>query len=212
MDDTQNVNLEGGGEGVQTSAGLNSGNSAGVQTVDTGVLPRANENPEIRTPQLSIIRLDPARIESLNALSDEDVFEEARGEIYLPEDLAANRADTAKSKEGDNERKNSALDTQMKRLGATNASGPAEYIALPHTRQKRMTLDKATARYNEAVGEMEEELAEFQTSYQATIEDRVPESDQAEANKMYRTIRLQRCTLELAWEQLMYHLDKNTDV
>ena len=174
MEDTQNVDLDGGGESVKTSAGLNSVNSAGVQLVDTGVLPRANENPEIRTPQLSIMRLDPSSIEGLNALSDEDVFEEARGEIYQPEDLAANRADTAKSKEGDNKRKNSALDTQMKRLGATNASGPAEHIALPHTRQKRMTLDKATARYNEAVGEMEEELAEFQASYQATIEDRVP--------------------------------------
>ena len=183
MDATQNVNLDEGGESIQASAGLNSGNSADVQTVDTGVLPHANENPEIRAPQLSITRLDPARIEGLNALSDEDVFEEARGEIYLPEDLAANRADTAKSKEGDNKRKNSALDTQMKRLGATNASGPAEHIALPHTRQKRMTLDKATAKYNEAVGEIKEELAEFQASYQATIEDKVSESDQAEANK-----------------------------
>jgi hypothetical protein len=89
MDATQNVNLDGGGESIQTSAGLNSGNSAGVQTVDTGVLPRADENPEVRTPQLSITRLYPARIEGLNALSDEDVFEEARGEIYLPENLTA---------------------------------------------------------------------------------------------------------------------------
>ena len=118
MDATQNVNLDGGGESVQTSAGLNSGNSAGVHSVDTGVLPRANENPEICTPQLSIERLDPARIEGLNALSDGEVYEEAREEMDLPEDLAANRAETAKDKEGANMRKNSALDTQMKRLCA----------------------------------------------------------------------------------------------
>ena len=123
MDATQNVNLDEGGESVQTSAGLISGNSADVQTVDTGVLPRANENPAVSTPQLSITRIDQAAIDGLNAMSDGEVYEEARDDIELPENLAANRARTAKSKEGDTMRKNSALDTQMKRLGATNASG-----------------------------------------------------------------------------------------
>ena len=212
MDATQNVNLDGGGEGAQTSAGLNSVNSTGLEGWNSGFHPRAEENPDVRLPTLNIERLDPAMIEGLNALSDEDVFEEARGEIYLPENLAANRAEAAKSKEGDNVRKNSALDTQMKRLGATNASGMAENIALPSTRRKHMTLDKATAKYKDAVEELEEVLKEFQVSYQATVDDKVPDADQAEANKLYRTIRLQRCTLELAWEQLMYHLDKNADV
>ena len=191
MDATQSVNVDGDGEGAQTSAGLNSVNCAGLETGNSGVPPRAEENPDVRLPTLNIERLDPAMIEGLNALSDEDVFEEARGEIYLPENLAANRAEAAKSKEGDNVRKNSALDTQMKRLGATNASGRAENIALPSTRRKHMTLDKATVKYKDAVEELEEELAEFKASYQATVDDKVPDADQAEANKLYRTIRLQ---------------------
>ena len=100
MDATRNVNLDESEEYAQTSAGLNSANSAGLQTVDSGGLPRAEGNPVVRMPQVSITRLDPAKTEGLNALSDEDVFEEARGEIYLPEDLAANRVQAANDKEG----------------------------------------------------------------------------------------------------------------
>ena len=111
MDATQSVNVDGDGEGAQTSAGLNSVNCAGLETGNSGVPPRAEENPDVRLPTLNIERLDPAMIEGLNALSDEDVFEEARGEINLPEDLAANSAEAAKSKEGENKPKKSALDT-----------------------------------------------------------------------------------------------------
>ena len=56
MDDTHNVDLDGGGEGVKTSAGLNSANSAGP--VDSGVLTRAEEIPVANVPQLSVTRLD----------------------------------------------------------------------------------------------------------------------------------------------------------
>ena len=72
MDATQNVNLDGGGEGAQTSAGLNSVNSTGLEGWNSGFHPRAEENPDVRLPTLNIERLDPAMIEGLNALSDED--------------------------------------------------------------------------------------------------------------------------------------------
>ena len=44
MDATQNVNLDVGGEGAQTSAGLNSVSSTGVKAGNSGVLPRAEES------------------------------------------------------------------------------------------------------------------------------------------------------------------------
>ena len=84
MDATQNVNLDEGGEGAQTSAGLNSVNSTGLESVNSGVLPRAEEIPDVRLPILSIERLDPTAIDSLNALSDGEVYEEARKKLSCP--------------------------------------------------------------------------------------------------------------------------------
>ena len=110
MDATQNVNLDVGGEGAQTSAGLNGVNSTGSELGNSGVLPRAEENSEVRLPILSIERLDPTAIDSMNALSDGEVYEEARDDIDLHENLAANHAEAAKTKEVvDKQRKNQPL-------------------------------------------------------------------------------------------------------
>ena len=141
MDATQNVNLDEGGESIQASAGLNSGNSADVQTVDTGVLPRANENPVANMPTLSIARIDHVAIDGLNAMSDGEVYEEARDDIDLHENLAANHAEAAKTKEAvDKQRKKSALETQLSRLEATNAPGKADDRIVPSVRSRLPTL------------------------------------------------------------------------
>ena len=69
---------------------------------------------------------------------------------------------TTADKEGDNRQTNTALATQVKRLGATDRSDRAEDSILPPVYQKRMTMEKAPAKYKEVVEEIEEELVEFQ--------------------------------------------------
>ena len=209
MDATQSVNLDGGGEGAQTSAGLNSVNSTGLEAGNSGVLPRAEENSEIRLPTLNIERLDPAMIEGLNALSDEDVFEEARGEINLPEDLAANSAEAAKNKESDNIRKNSALDTQMKRLESTNAPGKTDSSIVPAVRRRPPTLANLESRYKNALDDLDQELLEFFHAFQVNSQDDIPETDRAEANKQWISIRQLRGSLQHAVDKLVPHLEKN---
>ena len=136
MDATQNVNMGGGGEVAQTSAGLNSVDSTSLEAGISGGLPRAEENPDVRLPMLSITRLDQTTLDGLNVVSDEEVFDEARDDIGLLEPLAANGAEAAKSKEGEDKRKKSALETQMSRLEATNAPGKTDDGIVPAVRSR----------------------------------------------------------------------------
>ena len=162
MDATQNVNLDEGGESVQTSAGLNSANSASLEMVDSGGLLRAEENPVANMPTLSISRTDQVAIDGLNAMSDGEVYEEARDDIDLHENLAANHAEAAKTKEVvDKQRKKSALETQLSRLEATNAPGKADDRIVSAVRSRLPTLANLESRYKNAVEDLNQELLGF---------------------------------------------------
>ena len=210
MDATQNVNLDEGGEGAQTSAGLNSVNSTGLEAGNSGVLPRAEENSEVRLPILSIERLDPTAIDSMNALSDGEVYEEARSEIEPPENLAANRAEAAKTKEaGDKQRKRSALETQLSRLESTNAPGKADERFVPAVRSRPPTLANLETRYKNALDDLNQELLGFFHTVRVNSQDEIPETDRAEANKQYISIRQLRESLQYAVDKLVPQLEKN---
>ena len=204
MDATQNVNLDGGGEGAQTSAGLNNVNSTGLEAGNSGVLPRAEENSEVRLPILSIERLDPTAIDSMNALSDGEVYEEARSEIEPPENLAANRAEAAKTKEfGDKQRKKSALETQLSRLESSNAPGRTDNSIVPAVRSRPPTLANLESRYKNAVEDLSQELLEFFHAFRVNSQDDIPETDRAEANKQWISIRQLRGSLQHAVDKLV---------
>ena len=74
MDNIQNAVRNGGEENVQTSAGQDNANPAGLEIVNAGVPPRAARSSDVCLPQIKIARLNPATIEGVNALSDEEIF------------------------------------------------------------------------------------------------------------------------------------------
>ena len=59
MENTENVDMNGGEEKVQTNAGQDNANSTGLEIINAGVPPRAAGNSDVRLAQINIARLDP---------------------------------------------------------------------------------------------------------------------------------------------------------
>ena len=65
------------------------------------------------------------------------------------------------------------------------------------------------SRYKNALDDLDQELLEFFHAFQVNSQDDIPETDRAEANKQWISIRQLRGSLQHAVDKLVPHLEKN---